>query len=102
MRGVLERAAHASVIRLSDASMGKLFDLATAGAKCQLAAAACLEDVVAVALRHLEGAQALLAGVDAASSAASELVARADASLRQLYGGLGDSELALLRHALLL
>ena len=53
LRTIFERIAHSSIMRLSESSMDKLFDLMVMGAKYQLIASAKPKEVMGVANLHL-------------------------------------------------
>ncbi|KAF6259309.1 organic solute transport protein 1-domain-containing protein [Scenedesmus sp. NREL 46B-D3] len=105
-RKIFDRLAHSSIMRLSESSMDKLFDLMVMGAKYQLMCASRLDDMIQVTLRHLGTVQAILATAAAASSEGKvdadviNLVSFAEESTIRFYGTLSIGELALLRQTL--
>eukprot|EP00775_Hariotina_reticulata_P005653 gene5653-5892_t len=67
-RKIFDRLAHSSIMRLSESSMDKLFDLMVMGAKYQLVCSARLDDLIQVMLRHLGTARAILTSAMAGCS----------------------------------
>ena len=122
-RAVFERVAHASIMRLSDDSMDKLFDLMAMAAKHQLLCATTHAELLQTTLRHLKGigdavgATAADGGGGGGSSfsgsgdgggssssgaaACGAAIARAEALVRAFYARASDADLALMRHTLL-
>ncbi|GBF93200.1 hypothetical protein Rsub_05932 [Raphidocelis subcapitata] len=100
---IFERLAHSSIMRLSDASMDKLFDLMTMGAKYQLLASTTpgemLQASTPVTQRHLQGIKAIVSA--AGGLACADLAAHAEGLARSFYGQLSNGQLALLRETLL-
>ncbi|KAF8072801.1 Oscp1 [Scenedesmus sp. PABB004] len=98
MRKVFDRLAHASIMRLSEGSMGKLYDLVTMGAKYQLLAATRLDDAIVNAI--LTTALAACSPSGAVDGAVIGLVGAAEEAVVRLYGTLPAGELGLLRRTL--
>ena len=62
MRAIFEKLAHASIMRLNETSMDKLYDLMTMACKYQLCAASEPKHVLLVTLNHLDGMRKLVQG----------------------------------------
>lgn len=105
-RKIFDRLAHSSIMRLSESSMDKLFDLIVMGAKYQLMCAPRLDDMIQVTLRHLGTVQAILTTAAAASPEGKvdadviNLVSYAEEATIRFYGTLSNGELSLLRQTL--
>eukprot|EP01113_Clastostelium_recurvatum_P023431 TRINITY_DN27998_c0_g1_i1.p1 TRINITY_DN27998_c0_g1~~TRINITY_DN27998_c0_g1_i1.p1 ORF type:complete len:234 (-),score=59.51 TRINITY_DN27998_c0_g1_i1:92-793(-) len=59
-RGIFDRLAHSSIMRLSESSMNKLYDLMTMGFKYQLVSCSFPRELIAVTLNHLESIRAMV------------------------------------------
>uniref|UniRef100_A0A7S0S0V4 Protein OSCP1 n=1 Tax=Chlamydomonas leiostraca TaxID=1034604 RepID=A0A7S0S0V4_9CHLO len=100
VRKIFDRLAHSSIMRLSESSMDKLFDLMIMGWKYQLLCSTKMEGMVAVTSLHLAQIRAMLAPLPD-SAACVALVQGVEALVHKTYGGLSLGQQHLLRQTLL-
>ncbi|KAJ9520297.1 hypothetical protein QJQ45_030233 [Haematococcus lacustris] len=100
VRKCMDALAHSSIMRLSETSMDKLFDLMMMGVKYQIMCSTKLEGILQITLLHLSQLRSLLAPL-ADSSASLALLSNVEARVQQTYGGLGPGALHLLRQSLM-
>ena len=94
-RQIFDKLAHASIMRLSESSMDKLYDLMTMGLKYQLVTCRAPEDVLQFTLLHLATIRSYLSD--------ERIIARVDAfdaELRATFGGFKPWEWHALRSTL--
>jgi len=94
-RLIFDRLAHSSIMRLNESSMNKLFDLMTMGAKYQVLAAACAEQLTDMSLNHLEALRKMVKS--------PEVIALLDSAIKEtteLFAKLAKGDWVLLRHTL--
>jgi hypothetical protein len=96
-REIFDRLAHSSIMRLSENSMDKLYDLMTMGCKYQLVACRVPRDLVRATAMHLD---AVRTSVKAPEDGNTSVDATA-AAIRELSTLLSDGQLADVRHSLL-
>ncbi|XP_054267139.1 protein OSCP1-like [Macrosteles quadrilineatus] len=96
LRSVFHDLAHASIMRLSDDSMGKLYDLMRMVFKYQLFAAAHPKDLVLITLNHLDSIRNLVN-----NQAIHKQLDNAYFLLIKTYGQMGNGELQRLRYHIL-
>eukprot|EP00227_Mantoniella_beaufortii_P020766 CAMPEP_0197599842 /NCGR_PEP_ID=MMETSP1326-20131121/32193_1 /TAXON_ID=1155430 /ORGANISM="Genus nov. species nov., Strain RCC2288" /LENGTH=275 /DNA_ID=CAMNT_0043166855 /DNA_START=137 /DNA_END=960 /DNA_ORIENTATION=+ len=94
-RQIFDKLAHSSIMRLSESSMDKLYDLMTMGFKYQLIQCRMPEDVLAVTLTHLATVKSYLTDPDVIA-----LVTSCEAALRTHFGAFTQGEWYALRQAL--
>ena len=94
-RQIFDKLAHASIMRLSESSMDKLYDLMTMGFKFQLATCEKPEDILNVTLLHLATLKSYLT-----EEAVVDAVDAVDAELRATYGAFAKHEWLALRREL--
>ncbi|XP_006777349.1 PREDICTED: protein OSCP1 isoform X1 [Myotis davidii] len=97
LRTIYDRLAHASIMKLNQASMDKLYDLMTMALKYQVLLCPRPKDVLLVTFNHLDTIRGLIQDNPA-------LLRLVDETLRQLievYGGLSAGEFQLIRQTLL-
>ncbi|KAM5267278.1 protein OSCP1 isoform 1-T1 [Hipposideros larvatus] len=97
LRTVYDRLAHASIMRLNQASMDKLYDLMTMALKYQVLLCPRPKDVLLVTFNHLDAIKGFIQDAPA-------LLHLVDETFRQLldiYGGLPAGEFHLIRQTLL-
>ncbi|XP_040087600.1 protein OSCP1 [Oryx dammah] len=98
LRTVYDRLAHASIMRLNQASMDKLYDLMTMAFKYQVLLCPRPKDVLLVTLNHLDAIKGLIQD-------SPTILHQVDETFRQLtdiYGGLSAGEFQLIRQTLLI
>eukprot|EP00891_Asterochloris_glomerata_P001292 jgi/Astpho2/1292/gw1.00024.48.1_t len=95
VRQIFERLAHSSIMRLSTASMDKLYDLMVMGLKYQLLCCCQTSELLQVTLLHLSTVKQLLR-----SALAKHAVDVVEARVRSLYDSLPQGQWALLRQTL--
>ncbi|MXQ80458.1 hypothetical protein E5288_WYG006145 [Bos mutus] len=98
LRTVYDRLAHASIMRLNQASMDKLYDLMTMAFKYQVFLCPRPKDVLLVTLNHLDAIKGLIQD-------SPTILHQVDKTFRQLtdiYGGLSAGEFQLIRQTLLI
>ncbi|XP_061268486.1 protein OSCP1 isoform X1 [Bos mutus] len=98
LRTVYDRLAHASIMRLNQASMDKLYDLMTMAFKYQVLLCPRPKDVLLVTLNHLDAIKGLIQD-------SPTILHQVDKTFRQLtdiYGGLSAGEFQLIRQTLLI
>ncbi|GFR51599.1 hypothetical protein Agub_g14023, partial [Astrephomene gubernaculifera] len=98
-RKIFDRLAHSSIMRLSESSMDKLYDLMLMGFKYQLLCATKLEQMLDVSLLHLVTVRSIVEGLPDRSSL--PLIATVERLLGRTYRGLGQGALHLVRQTLL-
>ena len=86
-RKLFDKLAHTSIMRLSESSMDKLYDLMTMGFKFQLATCEKPEDILNVTLLHLATLKSYLT-----EEAVIDAVDAVDAELRATYGAFAQHE----------
>eukprot|EP00288_Rhodomonas_lens_P017833 CAMPEP_0177711876 /NCGR_PEP_ID=MMETSP0484_2-20121128/12096_1 /TAXON_ID=354590 /ORGANISM="Rhodomonas lens, Strain RHODO" /LENGTH=381 /DNA_ID=CAMNT_0019223641 /DNA_START=20 /DNA_END=1165 /DNA_ORIENTATION=- len=94
-RQIFERIAHSSIMRLSESSMDKLYDLMTTGFKYQVVSCKSGEELYEVTVNHLGSLREMV------SPDVIPLVETATAMLTRTYTELPAGSLALLRQTLL-
>jgi len=95
MRQVFDRLAHSSIMRLSVASMDKLYDLMTMGFKHQMVCTMHPQEVLYATYNHIDSIRALCRS--------EEVIALVDTTierLNQTYGGFTTGDFCELRHSL--
>lgn len=95
-REIFDRLAHSSIMRLSESSMDKLYDLMTMGFKYQLVTCCHPRELIEVTLNHLESIRASVES----SARTADLVDTAMAQLVKLSQEISNSEFAQIRHTL--
>ncbi|EFJ41172.1 hypothetical protein VOLCADRAFT_107794 [Volvox carteri f. nagariensis] len=98
-RKIFDRLAHSSIMRLSESSMDKLFDLMLMGFKYQLLCSTNLDQMLEVTLLHLATMRTIIESLPDQSSAA--LIGTVEALAVKTFEGLPAGQLHLLRHTLL-
>ncbi|KXZ46265.1 hypothetical protein GPECTOR_45g135 [Gonium pectorale] len=98
-RKIFDRLAHSSIMRLSESSMDKLFDLMMMGFKYQLLCSTKLDQMIEVTQLHLATIRSIVEGLPDKSSA--PLVGAVEALVARTYAGMGPGQLHLLRQTLL-
>eukprot|EP00899_Mesostigma_viride_P019408 jgi/Mesvir1/27469/Mv07246-RA.1 len=96
VRAVFEKLAHSSIMRLSESSMDKLYDLMTMGFKYQVSYCTTARQIVEVTAMHLSTIRAMLS-----DPGVLQLVDTAKALLDKTYNPLSQGDMQLLRHTLL-
>lgn len=96
MRGIFNRLAHSSIMRLSTASMDKLFDLMTMGFKYQSVTCSHPSELFLITMNHVN----YLKTLTEKNAAVHVLVQDAEARLKRMYGGLSMGAFAALRQAI--
>eukprot|EP00287_Rhodomonas_sp_CCMP768_P011480 CAMPEP_0196731550 /NCGR_PEP_ID=MMETSP1091-20130531/11231_1 /TAXON_ID=302021 /ORGANISM="Rhodomonas sp., Strain CCMP768" /LENGTH=379 /DNA_ID=CAMNT_0042074691 /DNA_START=11 /DNA_END=1150 /DNA_ORIENTATION=- len=94
-RQIFERIAHSSIMRLSESSMDKLYDLMTTGFKYQVVSCKCGEELYEVTLNHLGALREMV------SPDVIPLIESATTMLTRAYTELPSGSMALLRQTLL-
>ncbi|NWU91623.1 OSCP1 protein, partial [Upupa epops] len=98
LRTVYDRLAHASIMRLNQASMDKLYDLMTMAFKYQVLLCPRPRDLLLVTFNHLDAIKEFIQD-------APGILNQVDETFRQLidtYGPLSDGEFQLIRQTLLI
>ncbi|XP_024213675.1 protein OSCP1 isoform X3 [Pan troglodytes] len=98
LRTVYERLAHASIMKLNQASMDKLYDLMTMAFKYQVLLCPRPKDVLLVTFNHLDTIRGFIRD-------SPTILQQVDETFRQLteiYGGLSAGEFQLIRQTLLI
>ncbi|XP_030679301.1 protein OSCP1 isoform X1 [Nomascus leucogenys] len=98
LRTVYERLAHASIMKLNQASMDKLYDLMTMAFKYQVLLCPRPKDVLLVTFNHLDTIKGFIRD-------SPTILQQVDETFRQLteiYGGLSAGEFQLIRETLLI
>jgi hypothetical protein len=95
-REIFDRLAHSSIMRLSEASMDKLYDLMTMGVKYQVAACRVPRDLATVTAVHLDGVRVCVKAADGTSA-----VDDASRMLLELSRQLSEGQMQDVRHSLL-
>jgi len=95
MRQVFDRLAHSSIMRLSVASMDKLYDLMTMGFKHQIVCAAHPQEILYATYNHIDSIRALCHAEDVIA-----LVDTTIQRLNQTYGGFTTGDFCELRHSM--
>uniref|UniRef100_A0A8D2FP61 Organic solute carrier partner 1 n=1 Tax=Theropithecus gelada TaxID=9565 RepID=A0A8D2FP61_THEGE len=98
LRTVYERLAHASIMKLNQASMDKLYDLMTMAFKYQVLLCPRPKDVLLVTFNHLDTIKGFIQD-------SPTILQQVDETFRQLteiYGGLSAGEFQLIRQTLLI
>jgi hypothetical protein len=94
-RAIFDKLAHTSIMRLSEQSMDKLFDLMTMGFKYQLVQCVRPEDILNVTLLHLQTLKSYLT-----DESVTDALSAVDAELRATYGAFSKHEWLALRREL--
>ncbi|XP_031320646.1 protein OSCP1 isoform X2 [Camelus dromedarius] len=97
LRTVYDRLAHASIMRLNQASMDKLYDLMTMAFKYQVLLCPRPRDVLLVTFNHLDAIKGFIQD-------SPTILHQVDETFRQLtetYGGLSAGEFQMIRQTLL-
>lgn len=97
LRTVYDRLAHASIMRLNQASMDKLYDLMTMAFKYQVLLCPRPKDVLLVTFNHLDAIKGFVQD-------SPTIIHQVDETFRQLsevYGKLSEGEFQLIRQTLL-
>eukprot|EP00913_Durusdinium_trenchii_P025620 g24047.t1 len=89
-RLIFDRLAHSSIMRLNEASMGKLFDLMIMGFKLQLMS------IIDITNNHLDELRRVAGDGEGVASLVEECVAQ----VRQAYSEMGLADLCNMRHCL--
>ncbi|KAL4629347.1 protein OSCP1-like [Arapaima gigas] len=97
-RAVLTRLAHASILRLNQASMDKLYDLTTMAFKYQVLLCPRPRDLLLVTFNHLDAIRAFVSD----NSAVLNQVNETHRQLIETYTPLSNGELQLIRQTLLI
>uniref|UniRef100_A0A8C3W7Q6 Organic solute carrier partner 1 n=1 Tax=Catagonus wagneri TaxID=51154 RepID=A0A8C3W7Q6_9CETA len=97
LRTVYDRLAHASIMRLNQASMDKLYDLMTMAFKYQVLLCPRPKDVLLVTFNHLDAIKGFIQDSPAILHQVDETVRR----LTETYGSLSAGEFQLIRQMLL-
>ncbi|KAL6727923.1 hypothetical protein Aduo_009759 [Ancylostoma duodenale] len=97
MRAMFERLAHSSIMRLSESSMEKLFDLTLMMTKYQIQSVVMPEQILTVTMNHLSGMRRIAKQEDDIQ----ELIRNAHAMFLMLYGPVPVTEWNLIRHQML-
>jgi len=95
-REIFDRLAHSSIMRLSESSMDKLYDLMTMGFKYQLVSCTHPRELVEVTLNHLDSIRASVES----SPPTAELIDSAIAQIVKLCQEISNTEFALIRQTL--
>jgi hypothetical protein len=95
-REIYDRLAHSSIMRLSESSMDKLYDLMTMGFKYQIVSCSHPRELIEITLNHLE---AIKTAVEASPSAL-ELAENAFSLLYTLCSEISSSEFSQIRQSL--
>ncbi|XP_012294850.1 protein OSCP1 isoform X2 [Aotus nancymaae] len=98
LRTIYERLAHASIMKLNQASMDKLYDLMTMAFKYQVLLCPRPKDVLLVTFNHLDTIKGFIRD-------SPTILQQVDETFRQLieiYGGLSAGEFQLIRQTLLI
>eukprot|EP00668_Euglena_longa_P011244 GGOE01013633.1.p1 GENE.GGOE01013633.1~~GGOE01013633.1.p1 ORF type:complete len:379 (-),score=69.62 GGOE01013633.1:281-1417(-) len=95
-REIFDRLAHSSIMRLSESSMDKLYDLMTMGFKYQLVSCCHPRELVDVTLNHLETIRTSIES----SSRTADLLDTAIAQVIKLCQEISNSEFAQIRQTL--
>lgn len=99
-RKIFNNLAHSSIMRLSESSMDKLFDLMMMGFKYQLLCSTKLEEMLQITKLHLSTVKSIMSPMPD-SSAAVDLITNVEENSNRVYGQLPIGQLHLLRHTLL-
>ncbi|GAB5574875.1 protein OSCP1 isoform X2 [Prionailurus iriomotensis] len=97
LRTVYDRLAHASIMRLNQASMDKLYDLMTMAFKHQVLLCPRPKDVLLVTFNHLDAIKGFIQDSPAILHQVEEIFRQ----LTETYGGLSAGEFQLIRQTLL-
>lgn len=97
MRAMFERLAHSSIMRLSESSMEKLFDLTLMMTKYQIQSVVMPEQILTVTMNHLSGMRRIAKQEDDIQ----ELIRNAHAMFLMLYGPVPITEWNLIRYQML-
>eukprot|EP00741_Cyanophora_paradoxa_P023699 tig00021612_g22893.t1 len=92
-RQIFDRLAHSSIMRLSESSMDKLYDLMTMGFKYQLASVSHAGELLQVTLNHLDALKAMVSN----NPSVSDMVDAVYLLTVQKYGSMSAGELLLVR-----
>jgi len=95
-REIFDRLAHSSIMRLSESSMDKLYDLMTMGFKHQIVTCTHPRELIEVTLNHLESIRASVES----NAQTVELVDGAIAQVVKLCSEISNSEFAQIRQSL--
>ncbi|XP_059859763.1 protein OSCP1 isoform X3 [Globicephala melas] len=98
LRTVYDRLAHASIMRLNQASMDKLYDLMTMAFKYQVLLCPRPKDVLLVTFNHLDAIKGFIRD----SPTILHQVDETFQQLTEIYGGLSAGEFQLIRQTLLI
>jgi len=94
-RQIFEKLAHSSIMRLSESSMDKLYDLMTQGFKYQLLSCKQPQDILQVTFTHT---QTILSFIN--DPGVMEMVKSAERTIQTTYQNLSPGDWVQLRHAL--
>ena len=94
-RQIFDRIAHSSIMRLSESSMDKLYDLMTTGFKYQIVNCKTGYEIIDVTLNHLDSIRCMVQGD------VIELVDECSRKVQRLYHSLSAGSLALVRQTVL-
>ncbi|XP_045046775.2 protein OSCP1 isoform X3 [Desmodus rotundus] len=97
LRTIYDRLAHASIMRLNQASMDKLYDLMTMALKYQVLLCPRPKDVLLVTFNHLDAIKGFIRD----NPALVHLVDETSRQLIEVYGSLSAGEFQLIRQTLL-
>ena len=98
LREIFDRLVQASIMRLSEASMDKLYDLMTMGCKLKVVTCRRPEDLVHLTLKHLEAIASFLPDP---AAPASLLIQDARTLFERMFSTLSPGQLADVRHTVL-
>ncbi|KAG2487008.1 hypothetical protein HYH03_014379 [Edaphochlamys debaryana] len=98
-RKIFDRLAHSSIMRLSESSMDKLFDLMMMGFKYQLLCSTKLEQMLEISLLHLATVRSIIESLPDRSAA--PLIGTVEALITKTYKPMPMGQLHLVRQTLL-
>lgn len=96
MRGLFDKLAHSSIMRLSSNSMDKLYDLMTMGVKQQIMNCRCADEILATSNNHWLTLKALTK-----SSEARNCLSKAFNAIHDFYSTLASFEMHAVRNTIL-
>jgi len=83
-RQIFDKLAHSSIMKLSEASMDKLFDLMVMGVKYQLLCSTRVDQIFEITMTHVDAVMSLIGDLPTSMSAPPELVASATSLLTRV------------------
>jgi len=96
VKQVFYKIAHSSIMRLSEGSMDKLFDLMSMGFKYQLIMCRDKDELYNVTVNHMKGVRTMVR-----ESTQTDVIDRAMVAFKKIYHKLPHREFYALRHSLL-